>query len=368
METVRIPTIFAKFGFWHSDPAKIDRVNCLPEPFDVNPSRMVRRDGDEYLIVTPAAGVGMPWGRLAKMLVVMLATEAVAADSAEIVLPSAQHVLRLLGIEGKSGHYTDSVEESLRRLLGATFWTVERHNDSHEIAAAMAEAIDRGQRFPDHHIIDAFKIANGIRLFDGNGDPIRLWKDREPLRITLSKAFFDAAKAGLDLDRATWLGLSQSPVALDVYGWLNYRTVASGTVEIPSGAIVRQLGFTGLAHEAKGKIKLAVEGKGEKKGITAFWPELDVAFVEGKVELEGGSRSGWYATSSKDGAIVLGTVVRHVAQIAENAQVSGQELAERSKRRLAEKKARAEQAMKKMAESDPETWATEEVSVGGWGV
>ena len=345
METVRIPTLFAKFGFWHSDPAKIDRVNCLPEPFDVSPSRMVRRDGDEYLIVTQTAG--MPWGRLAKLLVVMLATEAVAADSNEIVLPSAQHVIRLLGIEGKSGHYTDSVEEALRRLLGATFWTIERHHDSHDIAVAMAEAIDRGERFPDHHIIDAFRIADGIRLFDGSGDPIRLWKGREPLKLTLSKAFFDAAKGGINLDRATWMGLSQSPVALDVYAWLNYRTVASGTVEIPSGAIVRQLGFTGLAHEAKGKIKLAVEGK---------------------VELEGGSRSGWYATSSKDGAIVLGAAVRHVAQIAENAQVSGQELAERSERRLAEKRAKTEKAMKEMAESDPANWAAEEVNVGGWGL
>jgi len=366
METVRIPNIFARFGFWHSDPEKLGRSNCLPAPFDVSPSRMVRRDGDEYLIVTPAGGVGMPWGRLAKMLVVMLATESVAADSPEIVLPSAQHVLRLLGIEGKSGHYTDSVEEALRRLLGCTFWTLERHRDSHDVAVAMAEAIDQGGRFPDHHIIDAFKIANDVRLFDGNGDPVRLWKGREPLKLTLSEAFFKAAKGGIDLDQATWLGLSQSPVALDVYGWLNYRTVTSGTVEIPSGAIVRQLGFTGLAHEAKGKIKIAVEGKGDKLGIRDYWPELDVEFVEGKVELDGGSRSGWYATSSKDGAIILGTVIGHVAQIAENAQVSGKELAERSQRRLAERRAKTERAMAAMAESDPAGWAADKT--GGWGI
>lgn len=370
METIRIPAVFARFGFWHSDPVKVTRGNGMKLPFDVNPYRMTRRDGDEYLMIT-AGRDGLPWGRLAKMVVALLATEAVRTGNQVITLESAQDAIRKLGIEGKGAHYNDSVEAAFRKLLGSTFWSIEHgYGDTYNIAVGMAEAFDMGTRFPDHHAVTRWTIAEDIRLFDADGEPTKLWADRQPLVIRLTDAFFEAAKAGIDLDHATWMGLSQSPVALDVYAWLNFRAGGVAGAEIASGLLARQLGFTVLAHEAKAKAKEALEGTEKRKGIRDYWPEVDVGFREGEADLKGGPRIGWYKKDAKDGGIVLGANIRHVSQIELNAQVAGQELAETSKR-VAERQARqvrTEKAMAAMASSDPADWADREVDVGGWGI
>ena len=371
METIHIPSVFARFGFWHSDPAKVTRGNGMQVPFDVNPYRMTRRDGDEYLMIT-AGRDGLPWGRLAKLIVAMLATEAVRTNSPVITLYSAQDAIIKLGIDGKGGYYNDSVELAFRKLLGCKFFSIEhRQGDTYQIALGMAEAYDMGAKFPDHYAISPWTIAENVRLFDADGEPVKLWADRQPLTIRLTKAFFEAAKAGIDLDLATWQGLSQSPIALDVYAWLNFRAGGNAAgAEIASGRLARQLGFTVLAHEAKAKIKEAMDGTERRKGIKDYWPEVDVGFREGDADLKGGPRTGWYKLDPKDGAIIVGTSVRHVAEIAINAQVAGTELAETSKR-VAERQARAaimEKAMADMAASDPADWTDRKVDVGGWGI
>jgi len=111
-----------------------------------------------------------------------------------------------------------------------------------------------------------------------------------------------------------------------------------------------------------------MEGTEKRKGIKDYWPEVDVAFREGDADLKGGPRTGWYKLDPEDGAILLGANIRHVSQIGINVQVSGQELAETSKR-VAERQARAvvtEKALASMAASDPADWKDAEVSVGGW--
>lgn len=365
METIRIPTTFARFGFWHSDPEKVKRGNNMQVPFDVNPFRMTRRDGDEYLMIT-AGRDGLPWGRLAKLIVALLATEAVRTNSRVITLDSAQDAIRKLGIDGKGAHYNDSVEAAFRKLLGCKFFSIEHgYGDTYQVALGMAEAYDMGAKFPDHYALTRWTIAEDVHMFDGDGEPVKLWGDRQPLVIRLTETFFEAAKKGLDLDLATWQGLSQSPVALDVYAWLNFRAAGNiGGAEIASGRLVRQLGFTVLAHEAKAKVKEVMDGTEKRKGIRDYWPDVDVGFREGDADLKGGPRVGWYKLDPKDGAVIVGTSVRHVEQIAINAQVSGLELAEVSKR-VAERQSKS---ISDMSNSDPADWKDREIDVGGWGI
>lgn len=383
MQTVRIPAVFARFGFWHSDPWKVERGNGLKAPFDVSPYRMVRRDGDEYLMIV-AGRDGLPWGRLAKMLVALLATEAVARGGREIVLSSAQDTIRRLAIDGKGGHYTRSVEQAIRALLGCRFYRIVRgFGDTLDVATAWAEAIDQGRLLPEHHALSSWTIAEGVRLWDKDGDPVRLWADRQPLTIRLSEEFCAEARNGVDLDHATWLGLSRSPVALDVYAWANLRCrTAFGTARIPSGSIARQLGFTCRPAEAKAKMEEAVNGNRatNRRGIRDFW-DLRIEFGAGRKTLTmlgtcRGKRI-WEAMRDgdvRDGFIRLDTCVPHVSQIALDAQEIGPEAAEYSAGVLAELERRAKIArdgtkadrlVESLSAASPKAWRAA-LENGGW--
>ncbi|WP_174436093.1 replication protein RepA [Azospirillum brasilense] len=351
MDTVIIPQVFARFGFWHSDPERVSRGNGLKEPFDVSPFRMVRRDGDQYLMVS-AGRDGLPYGRMPKLILALLATMAVRTDSREIILPNAKSTLAAIGIEGQNPKYNVSLEAAIRRLLGCRYWHItHQYGDNRDIADGWAEAIDKGLKIPDHYAMSEFRIAEDIRLFDKDGEPVRLWKDREPMRIVLSEEFFAAAKAGVELDANTWHSISGSAIALDVYSWINQRASKMGAAEVPSGALCRQLGFVCKPHEAKAKTAAAVES------IKEFWGSLEVEFKDGYTKLGGGPNAGWYAAHATDGAIVLVTDTRHVKVIAQRAQEAGYQ------EPVAETK--TEKAMGRIAESSPADWKE---AFGGWGL
>ena len=174
---------------------------------DLQQSAFDRQNGILRLSIYAHPETGLPWGRYARLLLVWACTEAVKTKSPVLELgPSLSSFMVRLGLIPSGGAWgtIHRMREQMKRLFSASI-------------AYTYDASEAG-----HWRETGFRLAEDVRLWWRPSHPTQL--TRPGSRVQLSRRFFDAI-----VDRPVPIDLwavkaLRSPMALDIYAWLTYRS------------------------------------------------------------------------------------------------------------------------------------------------
>ena len=165
-----------------------------------------RRNGSFTLTLQAPSKIGLPYGSIPRLLLAWVTTEAVKTKSRELELgDSMSAFMAELGLQptgGANGSIT-RLKNQTRRLFSAT--VTASYEDDKQIT-------DMGYRLADKSV-----------LWWHSKDPEQagLWKST----VTLSEHFFnEVIDRPVPIDMRAIKALKQSPMALDIYTWLTYRS------------------------------------------------------------------------------------------------------------------------------------------------
>ena len=231
-----------------------------------NPGRRlqyVRRNGP-YTLVMSAGGLNkLPYGNLPRLLMAWVSTEAVRTRRRELILGrSLSEFMRKVGIFDDGGAMRRRLRTQMDRLFSAS---VSLIYEAEGVQARVSSFIaDRAEFWWDPKRPD---------------EPM-LWDSK----IELGEKFFkEIIHRPLPLDLNILKALKRSPLGLDLYMWLSYRTFTlNSPVALRWRDLYRQLG----AHPSKATDKLTVndfrkECLRELKKIEEAWPGLNYRLARG---------------------------------------------------------------------------------------
>jgi hypothetical protein len=210
--------------------------------------------------------VGIPYGTIPRLLLFWITTEAVKTKSRRLELgTSLSAFMRELGLQPTGGRWGSipRLREHMKRLFRAKI-SFEVH---HETGG------DKGQTWLD------MQVAPKGELWWSHHQPDQasLWKSW----IELGDSFFEAiCAAPVPVDVRALRALKNSPMALDLYAWLNYR---SFTLErqgreqfIPWRGLAQQLGSSySDIKDFRKNVKSAI------RKILTVMPGLHLEFANG---------------------------------------------------------------------------------------
>ena len=167
----------------------------------------VRHNGPYTLVMTAGHPHRLPFGNIPRLLAAWVCTEAVRTQSRDLVLGhSLSGFMRKLDIDAQSGG-RGGVRTRLRNQMQRFFNAQVRvvYQDEH------------GEQFISSAIADRGEFWWNERRPD---DPV-LWESK----IRLGEEFFqEIIRHPVPLDMNTLKALRRSPLGLDLYMWLVYRT------------------------------------------------------------------------------------------------------------------------------------------------
>ena len=240
---------------------------------------------------TPTS-LGIPYGALARLLLVYIATEALRTGRRRVDLgPSLSHLLRTLDIGGSGGRRgrTRYVHDQLRRLTTCVF-SVERTRPAAATTHGAHPTKLRGE-----HLV----LAERYRLWwdtesegdaESRGDAASRGGPATGGTIVLGDGFFRTAqRSSFPVDLRKLQALRASPLAMDLYAFCTYnaaRLSLSGRREkaIPWRSLHTQLG----SHYHAGPDGLKEFARAARRAldrVRLVWPELDVATPPGRFVL-----------------------------------------------------------------------------------
>jgi len=165
-----------------------------------------RRKNGNYLL-TMYSPHGLPYGVIPRLLLAWITTEAVRTKCPVIVLgKSLSNFMRQLGIESSTGGKTGSItrmREQMKRLFSTTVTC--SYNDKIE------------------DTYSAFQIVKKHKTWwhPQKSEHAGVWEST----LTLSTEFYEEAiKSPIPIDLRALKALKRSPLALDIYMWLTFRT------------------------------------------------------------------------------------------------------------------------------------------------
>ena len=217
--------------------------------------------------------VGVPYGTIPRLLLFWITTEAVKTKSRRLELgDSLSAFMRELGLTPTGGRWGSipRLREQMTRLFRAkiSFDINQEANGEKGQAWMDMQVAPKGELWWSHH----------------QPDQPSLWKSW----IELGDSFFEAiCAAPVPVDMRALRALKNSPMALDLYAWMNYRTftLERGGKEqfIPWRGLVQQLGadYADLDNFRK-KAKAAI------KKVKAVSPGLHFEFTDGGLILHPG--------------------------------------------------------------------------------
>lgn len=187
-KVVYVPGALAKITLPHRD-----LVGC---------SEYSRINGDQALSIIAPAHIGLPWGSIARTLIIYMATHAKIKGSRDIYLGSSfRSFLAKIGYSntgGKNGSVT-RVREQLRKVLASTISFSWSSND--------------------HSFESGMRICDFCEL---------CWDSKSELQgvIRLSEQFYqELTWRAVPIRWDSIVKLRRSPLAVDVYIWLTYRSM-----------------------------------------------------------------------------------------------------------------------------------------------
>ena len=235
----------------------------LPRTNPGNRKEYVRRNGPYTLVMTSGFNNKLPFGNLPRLLLAWVCTEAVRTQSRELVLgKSLSEFMRTLGVYNSSGRTQTRLRNQMKRLFTSHVQFI--YEDQHGEAIVNSSVADRMEfwwnpKRPDQPTLWDSKIELGEKFFN------------------------EIINHPVPLDLNTLKALKRSPLGLDLYLWLVYRTFPlRAPLRITWRQVYRQFGV----HPAKASDKRTVDAFRTKvlrelKKIKLAWPGLNYATAKG---------------------------------------------------------------------------------------
>lgn len=184
-----------------------------------------RRNGAFTLSLMAPAKIGLPYGTVPRLLLSWLTTEAVRTQSREIELGDSlsgfMRDLDMVPTGGRWGSIT-RLKDQTRRLFASTVSATYDGNDRHA---------EMGYRLADKSLL----------WWDTQApEQAALWRSS----VTLTEQFYrEIIEHPIPVDMRAIKALKRSPMALDIYCWLTYRSsYAKQSTTIPWAALAMQFG------------------------------------------------------------------------------------------------------------------------------
>ena len=247
--------------------ARLLALCSLPRTNPGDRSQHVRRNGPYTLYMTATGREKLPYGNLPRLLLAWVCTEAVRTQSRELLLgDSLSAFMRKVGVYSTGGGVHARLKNQMKRLFHSQ---VElSYEDAH------------GERFIASRIADSGEFWWEAK----HPDQSSLWQSK----IELGEKFFhEVITNPVPLDLNILKSLKRSPLGLDLYLWLVYRTFnLTRPLRITWPKLYRQFG----ADPAKAGNRRTVDAfrtdcLRELKKIKDAWPDLHYQAVKGAVLL-----------------------------------------------------------------------------------
>ena len=235
----------------------------LPRSNPGNQIRYVRQNGPYTLVMTTAGINKLPHGSNPRLILAWVSTEAVRTRSRDIVLGrSLSEFMRKLGISSTDGRGQARLRNQMERLFSCSVSIIYKD---------------------DHHQASAFAVLADLTDFWWNPkqpDQTGLWESK----VRLSESFFkEITSHPVPLDMNTLKALKRSPLGLDLYLWLVYRTFPLRAPQrITWKQVYRQFGVEpSRASDNDTVQKLRRKVLRELKKIKLAWTDLNYATAPG---------------------------------------------------------------------------------------
>ena len=165
-----------------------------------------RVNGPYKLVMIAGADCKLPYGNLPRLLLAWVSTEAVQTQSREIVLGrSLAEFMRTLGVYSSGGRVQIRLRNQMRRLFSAHVQLV--YEDEHGEARVSSSVADRTELWWNR---------TQARSSPRCGTARSIWG---------SSSFHEIINHPVPIDMNTLTALKRcSPLGLDLYLWLTYRT------------------------------------------------------------------------------------------------------------------------------------------------
>ena len=235
----------------------------LPRTNPGNRLQYVRRNGPYKLGMTAGIDNKLPYGNLPRLLLAWVCTEAVRTQSRVLVLgASVSEFMRTLGVYSTSGGEHTRLRNQMDRLFNAHVQLI--YEDNHGKATVNSQVADRTELWWNP------KRPNERSLWES--------------KLELGEKFFnEIIRRPVPLDMNILKALKRSPLGLDIYLWLVYRTFAlTSPLRIAWTSLYRQFG----SEPAKAVDNITVQNfrkdcLRELKKIKTSWPALNYSTAKG---------------------------------------------------------------------------------------
>ena len=186
--------------------ARLRALCSLPRSNPGNRTQYKRVNGPYTLYMNTTADNKLPYGNLPRLILAWLCTEAVRTQSRVLVLgKSLSEFMRTLGVYSSSGEKHTRLRNQMKRLFGCTVSMIyEDERGEARISSLVADQAEFwwNERKPDECSVWNSKIELGEKFFN------EITRHPVPLNMNALNA------------------LKRSPLGLDLYLWLVYRTFA----------------------------------------------------------------------------------------------------------------------------------------------
>ena len=247
--------------------ARMMALCSLPRSNPGNRLQYKRVNGPYTLIMTATGNYKLPYGNLPRLLMAWISTEATTTQSRILVLgDSLSEFMRTLGVLSSDSGGRTGVRTRLRNQMNRLFHaSVElSYEDKHHKQFVASRVVDRGEFWWDPK-------RPGERS---------LWNSK----IELGEKFYnEIISHPVPIDMNTLTALKRSPLGLDLYLWLVYRTFPlRATVRISWKQVYRQFGVE--PDKANDRVTVDNFRKDclrELKKIKLSWPGLNYSTAPG---------------------------------------------------------------------------------------
>ena len=226
-----------------------------------------RVNGPYTLYMTAGAGNKLPYGSRPRLLLAWVCSEAVRTQSRELILgDSLSEFMRRLGIYSTSGDKHTRLRNQMKRLFYSQIVLV--YKDAH------------GERFVNSPIADSGEFWWDAK----HPSQASLWESK----IQLGERFFhEIITNPLPINMKILKAMKRSPLGLDLYLWLTYRTFnLTRPMRLTWTQLYRQFGVNPARATDQGTVdNFRRDCLRELQKIKRSWPDLHYRTVKGALLL-----------------------------------------------------------------------------------
>ena len=247
--------------------ARLLALCSLPRTNPGDQKEYIRRNGPYTLGMSAGINNKLPYGNLPRLLLAWVCTEAVRTQNRELILGrSLADFMRSVGVYDDGGAVRRRLRNQMQRLFRSHVELV--YEDAH------------GSRFVNSAIADSGEFWWDAK----HPDQPALWESK----IELGEKFFhEVITNPIPLDLNVLKAVKRSPLGLDLYLWLTYRTFAlKRPLRLTWPLLYRQFGVDpARAKNGRTVDDFRKDCLRELKKIQRAWPDLHYQTVKGALLL-----------------------------------------------------------------------------------